>query len=163
MISTAVFSPDEKYRYLLSRMWDGTKPIVTFIMLNPSTATETVNDPTIERCQRRAKMMGMGGLMVVNLFGLRSTDPEVLYKSDDPIGDENNSYILHAVKESDMVVCGWGKHATLGGRFDRAAIVMGMIRAAGRAPLALKLNKDGSPSHPLYIGYKVQPKPLGDL
>lgn len=163
MISTAVFSPDEKYRYFLSRMWDGTKPVVTFIMLNPSTATETVNDPTIERCQRRAKMMGMGGLMVVNLFALRSTDPQALYEAEDPIGEENNSYILHAMAESDMVICGWGNHATLGGRFDRAHKVLDIIRTAGRTPLALKLNKDRSPAHPLYIGYKVQPKPLGDL
>jgi hypothetical protein len=75
----ATFSPCARYRYRLWRDWDATKPALTFVMLNPSTADEVTNDATIERCQRRAIEGGFGRLNVVNIFAYRSTDPDVLY------------------------------------------------------------------------------------
>lgn len=85
--SGAAFSPCRRYRYRLWRTWGDAAPAV-FVMLNPSTADEIENDPTVERCERRARAMGFGGLRVANIFSLRSTDPTALYTSDDPVGPE---------------------------------------------------------------------------
>ena len=73
--SGAVFSECKRYRYSLWRVWNPDLPVCMFLMLNPSTADETTNDPTVERCQRRAVQMGYGGLHVGNIFAWRSTDP----------------------------------------------------------------------------------------
>lgn len=155
--SLAVFSEDRKYRYALSRVWDNRGKILVFCMLNPSTADEIVNDPTIERCQRRAKQMGFGALVVVNIFALRSTDPKALYEEEDPYGPENMRIVLEMSKTADMVICGWGKHGALN---NHGKFMLMRMRNHGIKPHALKINKDGSPAHPLYIGYDVKPIPI---
>ena len=155
MNSGARFSECKKYRYALWRMWDDSKPILGFCMLNPSTADETINDPTIERCQRRAKKMGYGGLIVMNIFAYRSTDPHALQVVDDPIGWENDKYILESARLCKMVICGWGKHGSWRGRGQK---VLDLLKFWGVKTRALKLNNDGSPAHPLYIGYNIKPK-----
>ncbi|ADE12189.1 DUF1643 domain-containing protein [Sideroxydans lithotrophicus] len=152
----AVFSPCKKYRYLLWRDWDVTKLVLTFVMLNPSTADEVTNDPTVEHCQRRAVSGGFGRLQVVNIFALRSTDPQALYSSDDPAGPDNDATILEAVKACGVVICAWGTHGNLNGR---GADVLKLLRGAGIQPHYLVLNKDGTPKHPLYVGYDVNPTP----
>lgn len=156
MQTGAVFSPDKKHRYRLWRTWDATKPPLVMVMLNPSIADETRNDPTVERCQRRAMAMGYGGLEVTNIFALVSTDPAGLYSSQDPIGPENNKAILDAVASAGMVLCAWGTH---GQHQARAKEVTALLRAAGATPYCLGKNADGSPKHPLYIGNKVTPFP----
>ncbi len=123
-------------------------------MLNPSIADENQNDPTVERCQRRAMTMGFGGLQVVNIFGLVSTDPQGLYTCDDPVGPENNEAILEAVKDAGMVVCAWGTH---GEHVNRARAVVELLKSAGVSPQCLGQNADGSPKHPLYVSYAVSP------
>lgn len=160
MNTGAIFSDNKVHRYKLWRIWDESKPTVTFCMLNPSTADEVTNDPTIERCVRRAEMMGFGGVIVVNLFSYRATDPDALYSAQSyfelsPF--QNDDHIIKAAKQSTMFICGWGKHGSL---FGRGQQVIGMLKKYDVQTLALKLNKDGSPAHPLYIGYKVQPKPI---
>src|SRR6266853_1863301 len=92
----AIISPCGTYRYLLQRFWDVKRQAVCFIMLNPSTADASANDPTIERCMRRAALLGFGQLEVVNLFGLRATDPSELHRHFDPIGPENDEILLGA-------------------------------------------------------------------
>lgn len=157
MKKSAHFSEDRKYRYTLARIWDENKPFVLFCMLNPSTADENANDPTVERCQRRAKSMGFGGLIVVNIFAYRSTDPEELYKAKAPIGMDNTRIVLDLAQHAGMVICGWGKH----GNFrDHGKYMLMRLRQRGVTPYALKINKDGTPAHPLYIGYRVKPKPI---
>jgi len=153
----AHFSADMRYRWSLWRMWDTTIAPVTFCMLNPSTADATKNDPTVERCERRARMMGFGGIVVVNIFGLRSTDPRGLYEADDPIGTHNLDAIMHAVAESDMAVLGWGDH---GRHMNRGQNVLTMLRGEGHGPKLhhLGLNKSGEPRHPLYVSYNVSPR-----
>lgn len=102
-------------------------------------------------------MMGFGGLIVVNIFSYRSTDPEELYKSVNSLDIspfENDNAILDAASKSSKFVCGWGKHGSLYGRGYK---VLQMLKKHGIEPQALKINKDGSPAHPLYIGYKVTP------
>ena len=155
MKSGAVFSEDRKYRYCLWRDWDTNKPVLGFCMLNPSTADEIKNDPTIERCERRAKMLGYGGIVIVNVFAYRSTDPAALKTVDDPVGFENMYHIRKAARSCKAIVCGWGKHAG-----EHGKKVLSVIRRNGGTALALKINKDGSPSHPLYIGYDVKPIPI---
>lgn len=159
--SEAHFSNCEKYRYWLRRDWDASKDTISFLMLNPSTANEVDNDPTIERCQRRAIAMGFGSMIIVNLFPFRMTDSTLLNTIDDLLGDaaEANDCILRAVQASSMTVCGWGKHplAVL-----RAQTVLSLLKNANLQykVKCLQLNADQSPQHPLYIAYAKQPIPF---
>lgn len=139
-------------------MADG--PLIVFCMLNPSTADENANDPTVERCERRARMMGFSRLRVVNLFAFRSTNPLELYTAEDPIGLGNDDAIVRARSEADMMVCGWGRH---GAFLERGKRVLKMLRAQGGRELqVLGLNADHSPKHPLYVSYSIKPVPLVD-
>jgi hypothetical protein len=157
--SGATFSEDRLYRYSLWRIWDEHKPRILFLMLNPSTADETTNDPTVERCQRRAVKWGFGGLYVGNIFAFRSTDPRALYKCVDPIG-RNNDYTIGAmIVASELVVCGWGEH---GAYLSRGLQVRIVIAQHGKTPFALKVNKSGQPAHPLYIPYSAEPVEYND-
>jgi hypothetical protein len=152
----AVFSDDEQYRYKLIVGWGGNSQWVNFIMLNPSTADEVVNDPTVERCQRRAKEWGYSGFIVTNIFALRSTDPKKLYSTPDPIGPANDEAIVESAMSTDLVVCGWGGHGKFMGRGD---YVRAMLAAMHIAPTALRVTKSGQPGHPLYIPYSAKPIP----
>ena len=151
--SVAVYSPDEAYRYSLERVWrDG--PRVAFVMLNPSTATELQNDPTVERCERRARALGFGGFAVGNIFAFRATDPKVMRGVPDPVGPANDAAILAMAEAADRVVCAWGTH---GLHLGRGAAVEGLLRALGVPLYHLGLSRGGLPKHPLYIGYETQP------
>jgi hypothetical protein len=92
--SGAVFSPDQKYRYVLWREWSGHPRRLVVIGLNPSTADATKNDPTVTRCINFAKREGCGGMIMLNLFAFRATDPGVMMEAADPVGPENDKYIL---------------------------------------------------------------------
>ncbi|WP_317133887.1 DUF1643 domain-containing protein [Tropicibacter oceani] len=107
-VSTAWFSPCERYRYGLRRTWDTDLPAVLFIMLNPSTADEMRNDPTIERCQRRARAMGCGSLWIANLFAFRATRPQDLRRAADPEGPENVAFLRDWSGAADLTIAGWG-------------------------------------------------------
>ena len=165
--SGAVFSPDRRYRYLLWRRWseawaggaDGADmaPWALFILLNPSTADEVRNDPTVERCQRRAVRAGYGGMVVLNIFALRSTDPAALYKEEDPVGHRNDRYIRFAARRIPDVVCGWGIH---GAHLDRGKEVLALLAESGARPQAFGVTKEGQPKHPLYLPYSLAPAPL---
>ena len=95
--SEAMLSVDRKYRYVLTRTWDETLSNIMFVGLNPSTADETTDDPTIRRCINFAKSWGYGGLYMVNLFAYRSTNPNNIRIVDNPIGDDNDSCISHTL------------------------------------------------------------------
>lgn len=155
--SGAIFSSCMKYRFELWRQWDEGKPYALFVMLNPSTADEIDNDPTVERCQRRALGMGYGGVRVVNIFAFRSTDPQGLYTEDDPVGAGNDEAIVRLATGAGIVICAWGTH---GNHLDRGKHVLAMLHGAGVPPHCLQLNADGTPKHPLYVGYDVQPVPM---
>ena len=142
----ARFSADRRYRYVLWRIWDESRPTALFIMLNPSIANENNNDPTVERCQRRAQIIGYGGLTVCNLFAFCSTNPRMLYEVNDPVGSDNDRALLERARTAGLVVCGWGTNGALKGR---GPAVLAMLRANGITPHALKINSDGSPQHPL--------------
>ena len=151
----ASFSKCRTWRYLLWRRWsDG--DMVAFILLNPSSATEQEEDPTIRRCIGFAKMWGMGGLYILNIFALRSTDPNNLYVADDPIGKDNDRFILDTCRKSCLVVCGWGNHGAFLGRGKH---VMRLLNDNGIKAYCLGVNQSGEPKHPLYIGYSSEPMP----
>lgn len=153
--STALYSPDERYRYALTRVWaDG--PRVLFVMLNPSTATEVQNDPTVERCERRARTLGFGSFAVANIFAFRATDPRVMRAEPDPIGPANDATILDLAATSSQILCAWGTH---GAHLQRGTCVRTLLRATGKDLFHLGLSQAGHPKHPLYIGYDQQPQP----
>lgn len=151
-----IFSPCRQYRYRLSQIWDESKPILCFLMLNPSTADEVKNDPTVERCERRARTTGYGGVEIINIFAYRATDPNEMKAQIDPVGEDNDKHILEAALKAGQVICAWGKH---GQHMNRGQQVLDLLLTAGVQPYCLKINGDGYPAHPLYIGYDVEPKP----
>lgn len=154
----AKFSEDRKYRYVLDREWDESGKLVTFIMLNPSIANEIINDQTIKRCLAFAKKWNCGRLKVVNLFAWRATDPNELTKVDDPVGPDNDTRILEAIKQADMVVCAWGNNVTkVSSGKDRGQKVRGMIRAQATTPYYLgSLTKKDNPPHPLRLATNTE-------
>lgn len=154
MLSGADFSPCRKYRYSLWRRWAPEGSTLTYIMLNPSTADEARNDPTIARCVRRAKYLGHNAINVVNLFAFVSVHPHKLYREPHCIGERNDEAIVVAAKASAMTICAWGIHGMLHGR---GAIVKHMLTREGIHPYALSLLKCAEPGHPLYLPYTQQP------
>jgi hypothetical protein len=155
--SVAVYSDCEAYRYDLVRVWDPAGTRINFVMLNPSTATEHANDPTVERCERRARALSHGAFRVTNIFALRATDPRVMRAHPDPVGGPaNDAAIAEAAGWADAVVCAWGTH---GAHLGRGREVEALLRATGRPVATLGLSKDGHPRHPLYIAYGVEPVP----
>jgi hypothetical protein len=152
--STAVYSDCKRYRYLLTRAWEPTGRKALFVMLNPSTATEVQNDPTVERCERRARTLGFGAFRVTNIFAWRDTDPRKMRAAADPVGPANDEAIRGSVDWADQVICAWGTH---GSHLARGPAVEALLRATGAPLFTLGLTKDGHPKHPLYIGYAEQP------
>ena len=147
----AVFSADRKYRYVLWRTWSDAPPC-NFIMLNPSTADEVKNDPTVERCERRARAMGFGGLVVTNIFAFRSTDPEALRFVDDPVGPDNDHEILEQARRSGMAIVAWGTHGSYRSRGMEVRRLLGSLDL-----YCLGVTSQGYPRHPLYVPYSQKP------
>lgn len=149
---TAIFSPCRKWRYHLQQVWDPNRPNLLWLMLNPSTADETQNDPTVERCETRARMWKYGGVEIYNIFGFRATDPKNMKLQDDPVGPDNDKWMAEfAVKsQQTLAIAGWGNH---GGHNNRNHDVLKILRANNGNVKALKINASGDPKHPLYVGY----------
>jgi hypothetical protein len=146
----AAFSPCRRYRYALWRTWNKNKPGVLFIGLNPSTADETNDDPTLKRCISYAKAWGYGSVCIANLFAYRATKPKDLLARKRVIGKDNNHWLIKLASEADLVVAAWGNH----GQYQhRASQVKAMLR-----PLHfLKLTQQDQPSHPLYLKADLTP------
>ncbi|WP_238371928.1 DUF1643 domain-containing protein [Heliomarina baculiformis] len=154
--SVAVYSDCERYRYSLTRVWDPAGDKTLFVMLNPSTATEVQNDPTVERCERRARTLGFGAFRVTNIFAWRDTDPRLMRAAADPVGPENDAAILEGAAWADRIIAAWGTH---GAHLARGPEVERLLRQTGMPLFTLGLTKEGHPKHPLYIGYAKQPEP----
>ncbi|NBD30165.1 MAG: DUF1643 domain-containing protein [Alphaproteobacteria bacterium] len=153
--STAIYSDCERYRYALTRIWDPAGDKALFIMLNPSTATEVQNDPTVERCERRARALGFGAFRVTNIFAWRDTDPRKMRAAPDPVGPENDTAIREGAQWADRVICAWGSH---GAHLERGPAVEALLRDTGAPLFHLGLTKHGHPKHPLYISYTQVPE-----
>lgn len=140
----AIFSKDLKYRYTLYREWRSNLPILMIIGLNPSTADEIKNDPTIRRCIDFAKAWGFGRLIMMNLFAIRGTDPKILKEVADPIGIENDNYLVEMAKKAQLIIGAWG---TLGTFMNRSSEVKELIPEIK----CLGVTQNNQPKHPLYL------------
>ncbi len=149
---TSIISKCGQYRYLLTRK---TKcPLrwikkCTFIMLNPSIADANIDDPTIRRCMTFAEREGCTDLSVVNLFALRSTDPDALSEHEDPIGPENYKYLIQAIESSNLVIAAWGSHDMANCSLAKELSKLEGFKCLGKT-------KNGSPRHPLYVKSKQE-------
>lgn len=143
MKSDATFSQCRRYRYVLWRLWDESKPYAMFVGLNPSTADETLNDPTIKRCMAFARSWGYGGLCMANLFAFRATYPPILRAAKDPVGPDNDQWLRELAKAAGVIVAAWGND---GAFLGRSKVVSSNIQNL----MCLKVNKTGEPAHPLY-------------
>ncbi len=148
---SAVFSPCRKYRYSLTRAWKLSQKPALFIGLNPSTADENNDDPTIRRCMHYAYEWGFGGLIMLNLFAFRATLPSDLRKSKFPVGQENNQFIVDSQNEAGIVLVAWGNNGNL---LNRDQAVLQLISN----PMCLNINNSGQPAHPLYQRKDISPK-----
>ena len=171
MEKSADLSPCLAYRWALTRIWDRQKELLVWGGLNASTADHEVDDPTIRREINFTSDWGYGGLIKVNLFGLRATDPRELMKHHDPVGSENKGAWQDAIQTaidhhrtlptpfSDPeyfvpFVCAWGA----GGRFmDQDLAALEWLSIFPVRKLALEFTKGGDPRHPLYIKRDAQP------
>lgn len=142
----AWFSTDRAYRYALARTWDPDGRTLNVVGLNPSTADEHADDPTIRRCVGLARRMGCGRLIVTNLFAWRATRPGWLKEADEPVGSENDAWLRAVAASADHVVAAWGVHGVL---FQRAAVVRQLL--CGTSLLCLGQTRSGEPRHPLYV------------
>jgi len=143
--SGAVFSPCRRYRYVLWRTWDANQPRVNFVGLNPSTADEVSDDPTMRRCRQFATDWGYGGFIMTNLFAFRATRPHDLKSATEPIGTDNDLWLIRAAGEAEAVVFAWGVHGVYLGR-DAA-----VVKQIGRRGHCIGVTKHGLPAHPLYL------------
>lgn len=151
----ALFSADRQHRYLLAREWGGGRTAV-WLMLNPSTADAFQLDPTLRKCRGFAQRWGCGGMVILNAFAYRATDPKVMKAHDEPVGAANDATI-RAVAEllpDALWTIGWGVHGTHRARDGEVA---GLLEGAGVQAQTLLLTKDGHPGHPLLVPYAAEP------
>ena len=157
----AEYDETRRYRFTLRRYLDAPtlfappgRRLCNFVMLNPSTATAGLDDPTVRRCMSYALSWGFTDLIVTNIFALRSTDPSALYDEPDPVGQGNDEAILASARSASLVVCAWGNHGELRGR---GAHVAAMLEGAGVDLNALAFSQAGQPGHPLYLPGYAEP------
>lgn len=158
----AWLSPCGTYRYALWRYWaSDMSRTLHWVMLNPSTASYTEDDPTIRLCMRRAHDMGFSGIRVTNLYAYRTPTPIVLKRAEksgvDVVGPENGmahdflqDYAVYQGRS--MILCAWGAHAA--GTVQERAFLQKM---EGIPLHALRLTTNGAPGHPLYIPLENKP------
>lgn len=166
MTGSAEISACGRYRYALRRFWDGrlfrgahAREHVLWVMLNPSTADATEDDPTIRRCVGLSRAWGYGGLVVVNLYAWRATDPRELSTDADPVGPANGRYMLDEARGAALIVAAWGKPFRSWMQ-ARAASVRALLQ---HPPIEatlyhVGLTKEGHPRHPLYVRGDVMPQ-----
>lgn len=151
----AVLSADGCYRYRLWRQWGDARTVV-FVMLNPSTADATADDPTIRKCVGFAKRLGFGRLEVVNLFAWRATNPRMLSRAAEPVGCENDQTILERCLAADLVIAAWGATQGVDQLVTRRIhVVQSILRSAGVTAMCLGQSKAGRPRHPLMLSYET--------
>lgn len=145
--SFAALSEDRRYRYSLIRQWDSALPNLVWVGLNPSTADETLNDPTVRRVVGFSRAWGYGGVILLNLFAFRATNPKELRAVDDPVGPGNDAALINLCRGSEVVLA-WGSH---GGLLGRGEAVKSLLRPVARQLYCLGYTKEGQPKHPLYL------------
>ncbi|HVT78430.1 MAG TPA: DUF1643 domain-containing protein [Acidimicrobiales bacterium] len=161
VVGSATYSPCKTWRYTLRRtpaqprLVDAPKRVICWVMLNPSTATEHEDDPTVRRTQTFARAWGYDEVIVCNLFALRSTDPAALYTHPDPVGPDNDDAIASVLADAELAIAAWGVHGELNRRADEF-----LARHASVRWHCLGTTKHGHPRHPLYVRGDTTPLPL---
>lgn len=149
-LSNAVFSADRRYRYQLWRRWAEGGEYCCFIGLNPSTADENTDDPTIRRCIGFAKAWGYNALCMLNLFAFRATDPDIMKSEPEPVGEENDATLKRFTTGAGIVIAAWGVHGTHRERAGEVVAKFPNLHCLGTT-------KDGQPRHPLYLPKTTEP------
>lgn len=151
MKKSAIKNLDGKYRYLLTREWDDTKPVLGFILMNPSVADDEITDPTVTRLIKRAMNLGYGGLRIANLCAYITPYSDELNGIENPFGEENEYYIKEIIRDSEVVIVGWGN---IGHKYYSHYQEM----LSDKDLYCLGINKSGAPKHPLYVAYNTELK-----
>ena len=153
---TVVFSDCQQYRYQLREIWDASKPLVLWLLMNPSVACTDYSDPTLRRTGNYARAWGYGGQLVGNVHAYRATDKNRLLEVADPIGPKNNQMILAMAKQAKTVVLAYGQPPKA--LRARGLELESLLR---RHPglSNLRLARDGTPVHPLYLPATLRPQP----
>lgn len=151
-----VFSDDRVYRYTLWREWsmpliEVNRKFVMFIGLNPSTADETKDDPTIRKCIHYAKAWGYGALCMTNLFAYRSTDPRKMKKHPHPVGPDSDKWLKECARKASLIVAAWGRDGAHLKRDLQVEKLINDLQCLGQNP-------DGTPKHPLYLKNELKPE-----
>lgn len=149
----AVIDPSGYYRYSLWRVWHPKGSRVAFIMLNPSRADATVDDPTIRRCIGFAQHWGYGSLEVVNLFAYRTSNPARLKQMRDPVGPQNDHYLKQARERATLTILAWGNRGNLN---QRSQQVLSWLTPSEHL-YCLGVTRSGYPRHPLYLKRETKP------
>jgi hypothetical protein len=150
--SGAIFSDDGLYRYLLWRNWvSNNQRRLLWVMLNPSTADDEDDDPTVQSCICISKHRGYGGLEIVNLFAYRTPDPDVLYGVVNPIGDENDRYMREAAERAPEIVVAWGAWSEKGIYRHRGQEPLKLLGHPEKLLYCLGTTEHSSPRHPLRV------------
>ena len=147
----AIFDKTRNHRYLLIRQWEKGTKFVNFILLNPSTADEKLDDPTIRACITFAKNWGFDGIYITNLFSYRTKSPKELKKANEPIGVKCDNYIKEFAIKSNLIVCAWGNHGTY---LNRNKEIIKLLKKIDL--YCLGITKKGEPKHPLYIKRTIE-------
>ena len=142
MLRSAGISRCKAYRYWLRRRW-GDGPEVVFIGLNPSTADDKTDDPTLRRIMGFSHKWGFSGVTVINLFAWRSQNPRELRKVEDPVGPRNNYWLKKLSHGTEPVVAAWGNGGGFRGRNQFALATVAQLYCFGKTG-------QGHPRHPLY-------------
>ena len=144
----AILSDCRTYRYALWRKWNNSNPMVMFVGLNPSTADETKDDPTIRRVKSFASGFGYGGVVMVNLFAFRATKPADMLSASDPIGLLNKIWIPSIAVQCRSICCAWGANKNTE---KQSEVILTMADELDIPTWCLGITKDGHPRHPLYV------------
>ena len=153
------FSPCRTWRYTLRHTWaglfDGLERAIVWIGLNPSTADENQLDPTLRRIRGYSMAWGYNTFYMLNLFAYRATDPQAMRRAADPVGPENDRWILETAAKADLVMCAWGRHGLF---LDRQRHMLALLD--GFNLQCLEKTADGIPKHPLYLKGDLLPIPM---
>ncbi len=148
----AVFSPDRLYRYVLRRRVSLHDGKVLWVMLNPSSADELVEDPTVSRCVNFTRAWGFGTMEIVNLYAYRTPKPERLRNVTDPVGPDNLTYVQDAMRHADKIVVGWGAKVDVMQHNPSPVIAAEMAEHEFSPVHCLGVTvKTGHPRHPLFV------------
>ena len=165
--STAEFSKCRQFRYTLIRDFQKGKGTLTFILLNPSTANEEFNDPTIARCENRTIAMGFKRMVITNIYPFRATNPKEMFAAKNARGEKskiksliykNNEAILDHAKRSKLVICAWGCHSQSESTSNEVKEILDEHKVKLHV---LELSKNGRPKHPLYLRNDLEPRLWG--